>query len=169
MGTRTVRGNASSPRATAGLDLNAFVTCVSSISHPCSHKNVFEIKAMACDRVHPMFPNGNKKLEKIENRCYVPEWEQTEGIHGKDLDMLPNGNMGQEIRTVEDLGRLIREERHRRGYTQDDLAALCGVGRRFLNELENAKGKRYDIRLVLHIVRRLGFRVLMKPHAGRYE
>lgn len=116
-----------------------------------------------------MFPYGNKKLENTENMRYVPEWVQTEDIHRKDLNMLPNGNMDRDIRTVEDLGRLIRKERHRRGYTQDDLAALCGIGRRFLNELENGKNKRYDVRLVLHIVKRLGFRMLIKPHADSYE
>ena len=38
-----------------------------------------------------------------------------------------------------ELGRAIRAERKRTGLRQDELAALCGIGTRFLSELENGK------------------------------
>ena len=40
---------------------------------------------------------------------------------------------------VEEVARFVRDSRRERGLTQSDLAALAGVGRRFVSELENAK------------------------------
>ena len=43
------------------------------------------------------------------------------------------------ITTVKTLGELIRNERKRQNVTQIELAALAGVGTRFLRELEHGK------------------------------
>lgn len=43
------------------------------------------------------------------------------------------------IQTTQDLGKAIRQEREAQGYTQAKLAALCGVGTRFISDLENGK------------------------------
>lgn len=43
------------------------------------------------------------------------------------------------IKTATDIGRLIREDRKRRGLSQQAFADRVGVGRRFLSELENGK------------------------------
>ena len=43
------------------------------------------------------------------------------------------------IRSVADIGRMIRETRRRRKLSQLAFADLAGVGRRFLSELENGK------------------------------
>ena len=43
------------------------------------------------------------------------------------------------INTAADLGRLIRQGRQARGWTQAELAARCGTGERFIVELENGK------------------------------
>ncbi len=43
------------------------------------------------------------------------------------------------IHTAADLGRLIRQARQARGWTQAELAARCGTGERFIVELENGK------------------------------
>ena len=43
------------------------------------------------------------------------------------------------IDSPETLGRLIATERKRQGYTQSELAGLCGVGVTFLSQLENGK------------------------------
>ncbi|MDI9849509.1 helix-turn-helix domain-containing protein [Rhodoblastus sp. 17X3] len=43
------------------------------------------------------------------------------------------------LRNAEDFGRLIRERRRAEGLTQDQLAARCGVARRFIVELEGGK------------------------------
>lgn len=43
------------------------------------------------------------------------------------------------IRDVQTLGETIRQERKRQKVTQVELAALAGIGVRFLRELENGK------------------------------
>lgn len=45
----------------------------------------------------------------------------------------------QQIATSKDIGSLIRAERKRQGFTQTELAGLCGVGLTFLSNLENGK------------------------------
>ncbi len=50
-------------------------------------------------------------------------------------DLLPNGN----IDSVSDFGALVRSHRLKQGITQADLAALSGVGIRFISDLENGK------------------------------
>ncbi len=44
-----------------------------------------------------------------------------------------------EILNTEALGEVIRKERKRQKVTQSELAALAGVGVRFLRELEHGK------------------------------
>ena len=43
------------------------------------------------------------------------------------------------IRSAEEFGRVVRERRRALGLTQEDLAARCGVGKRFIVELEAGK------------------------------
>ena len=43
------------------------------------------------------------------------------------------------IRSVSDLGQFIRLVRHERSMTQQELADMAGVGRRYLLELEAGK------------------------------
>jgi y4mF family transcriptional regulator len=50
-------------------------------------------------------------------------------------ELLPNGN----ILSVADFGAIIRSHRVKQGITQADLAALSGVGTRFISDLENGK------------------------------
>jgi len=50
-------------------------------------------------------------------------------------DLLPNGN----IASVSDFWVLVRSHRLKQGITQADLAALSGVGIRFISDLENGK------------------------------
>lgn len=45
----------------------------------------------------------------------------------------------QQIATSADIGSLIRAECKRQGFTQTELAGLCGVGLTFLSNLENGK------------------------------
>ncbi|MGR9092510.1 MAG: helix-turn-helix domain-containing protein [Gammaproteobacteria bacterium] len=40
---------------------------------------------------------------------------------------------------IDAFGRQIRLQRKRHGLRQSELAALCGVGTRFVSELENGK------------------------------
>lgn len=55
------------------------------------------------------------------------------------LAQAPNIKATQTISTPRDLGNLIRKVREANGVSQQQLADLAGVGRRFLSELENGK------------------------------
>jgi len=66
------------------------------------------------------------------------------------------------IRILSDLGDAIRARRRMTGLTLDDAAALLGVGRRFLVELEN--GKRHaSIETVLRVLHGLGLELRVEP------
>lgn len=61
-----------------------------------------------------------------------------------------------QLRSVGDLGAVIRAERRRQGITQAQLADVCGVGVTFLSQLENGKrtaevGKALDVLTMLGI------------------
>ncbi len=63
-----------------------------------------------------------------------------------------------EIGTVAELGRQIRAGRRRVDLKQDELAALAGVGTRFLSELENGKAT-IEFGRVLRVLSALGLRL----------
>jgi y4mF family transcriptional regulator len=47
--------------------------------------------------------------------------------------------MFRNIGSVIDIGSIVRERRKALGYTQSEVAALCGTGIRFISDLENGK------------------------------
>lgn len=59
------------------------------------------------------------------------------------------------ILSSRDIGKVIRARRKADGLTQLDAAALCGVGARFLGELERGK-ETAQIGKVLRIVQGMG-------------
>ena len=63
-----------------------------------------------------------------------------------------------EIKDSKALGKLIREHRKSMGLTQRDAAGLCGVGERFLSELERGKPTA-ALGKVLQVIKRLGLRI----------
>ena len=63
------------------------------------------------------------------------------------LPMLPN---------VSTIGHVVRAERKSRGLSQQELADLAGVSRKWLSELENAKPNA-EIKPVLAVLQALGF------------
>lgn len=71
---------------------------------------------------------------------------------------IPNGT----ISTTEDIGNAIRAKRKRDGLTQADAAALCGVGTRFLGELERGK-ETAQIGKVLQILHGFGLGLQIAP------
>jgi y4mF family transcriptional regulator len=71
----------------------------------------------------------------------------------------------QKIQTIPTLGAFIRARRKKQGLTQGQLAAACGVGIRFLRELEHGK-ETCHIGKALHIVQMLGADLYM---VGRDE
>ncbi len=69
------------------------------------------------------------------------------------------------IVTVADIGAAIRAKRLAIGMQQEQLAALAGVGPRFLSEVENGK-ESAEIGKVLQVLRRLGLDVSIAPRGG---
>jgi len=69
------------------------------------------------------------------------------------------------IKTTWDLGDMIRKARKSQGATQAEFAALCGVGVRFISDLENGK---QTVRLgkVLQVVQCLGLEMSVLPRRG---
>ena len=73
--------------------------------------------------------------------------------------ILPNGNMG----SIE-LGRIVRQERKAQELRQVELAAACGVGVRFIVDLEAGKPT-LQLEKALLVVRTLGCMVTIDPPA----
>ncbi|PCI37512.1 MAG: transcriptional regulator [Rhodospirillaceae bacterium] len=47
--------------------------------------------------------------------------------------------MDNQIPTAQELGHVVRDVRKEQGLTQEDLAGMTGVGRRFVSDLEQGK------------------------------
>ena len=62
------------------------------------------------------------------------------------------------IHNTETLGEIIRGERKRQKVTQAELAALAGVGLRFLRELETGKAS-CQLGLTLEVLQSLGISI----------
>ena len=60
-----------------------------------------------------------------------------------------------------DIGRIVRATRKRAGLRQAQAAALCGVGTRFLSDLENGKTTLH-LGKVLQVLKGFGLRVVIK-------
>jgi transcriptional regulator with XRE-family HTH domain len=73
-------------------------------------------------------------------------------------EMLPYGK----IRSVAQLGQLVRRRRREAGVLQADAAALAGVGVRFLSELERGK-ESAEVGRVFQVLERLGLEVVVVP------
>jgi y4mF family transcriptional regulator len=75
--------------------------------------------------------------------------------------MVPHGK----IRSVKELGALVRQRRKDAGVLQADAAALAGVGARFLSELERGK-ETAEVGKVLQVLDRLGLELLVVPRGS---
>jgi HTH-type transcriptional regulator/antitoxin HipB len=64
--------------------------------------------------------------------------------------------------TVDEVGRAVRRQRRQLRLRQAELAALAGVGNRFLSELENGKPT-LEIGRVLKVLTVLGLEVALVP------
>ncbi len=62
------------------------------------------------------------------------------------------------------LGRCVRAQRKMQGATQVEFAALCGVGVRFISELENGKAT-MELGRVLKVLKSLGLEVSVQPRS----
>lgn len=66
------------------------------------------------------------------------------------------------IKSVDDIGLLVRARRKEQAATQADFAALCGVGARFISDLENGKAT-MELGKVLHVLYCLGLEMEVHP------
>jgi y4mF family transcriptional regulator len=88
----------------------------------------------------------------------IPVREDMQEKAKKSKEPFPYGK----IRDVCDIGAAIRTKRNAIGFRQEELAALAGVGPRFLSEIENGK-ESAEIGKVLRVLLRLGLEVSIKP------
>jgi y4mF family transcriptional regulator len=70
-----------------------------------------------------------------------------------------------QIRTASDVGALVRHTRRQQGMSQEELAALAGVTRRWISALESGKA-RAELALVLATLDALGL-VLISEDAPK--
>lgn len=73
---------------------------------------------------------------------------------------IPNGN----IENATDIGKCVRAQRKAQGATQPQFAALCGVGVRFISELENGKST-MELGKVLKVLKCLGLQLKLQPRS----
>lgn len=78
-------------------------------------------------------------------------------MQNKD-SILPYGK----VVSVDDIGRLVRAHRKSQSATQAEFASLCGVGVRFISDLENGKPT-MELGKVLHVLQCLGLEVSIQP------
>jgi HTH-type transcriptional regulator/antitoxin HipB len=70
-----------------------------------------------------------------------------------------------QIRTVKDLGAIIRDRRKKQGLDQADLAARVGVSRQWIVEVEKGK-PRAEVSLILKTLDALGVMIDLDDVAG---
>ena len=73
-------------------------------------------------------------------------------------NLLPNGK----IESPDDIGELVRLSRKKQGATQAEFASLCGVGVRFISELENGKPT-VQVGKLLQVLKCLGLEMTIDP------
>lgn len=69
--------------------------------------------------------------------------------------------MQNRVISVADVGAAIRKKRKEDGLTLIDAAALCGVGYRFMSDLENGK-ETAQLGKVLQVLKALGLDVFIE-------
>lgn len=66
------------------------------------------------------------------------------------------------VRSVADIGKAVRKKRKEDGLSLAEAAALCGVGYRFLSDLENGKATA-QLGKTLQVVSGLGLQIQVGP------
>ena len=70
--------------------------------------------------------------------------------------------MKDKIKSPDDIGTTVRKKRKEDGLTLADASALCGVGYRFLSDLENGKPT-VQLGKTLQVIAGLGLEVRLGP------
>jgi HTH-type transcriptional regulator/antitoxin HipB len=69
------------------------------------------------------------------------------------------------VRSPTDIGIFIRDSRKRKNLDQSELAAMIGVNRRWVMEVEKGK-PRAEVGLILKALEALGIRIAIDENAG---
>jgi len=80
------------------------------------------------------------------------------------VETLPNGK----ILDTQSLGDMVRQHRKLQGATQVEFASLCGVGVRFISDLENGKPT-IQMGKVLQVLNSLGLELVLKPRGWTHS
>jgi len=67
----------------------------------------------------------------------------------------------RKLKDMKQLGQIIRQVRKDQGLTQEQLAATCGVGLRFVRDVEQGKASCH-IGKVIQVVYMLGIKILIE-------
>ena len=70
--------------------------------------------------------------------------------------------MKANVKSAADVGKAVRKKRKEEGLTLADAAALCGVGYRFLSDLENGKPTA-ELEKTLQVLTGLGLEIRVGP------
>ena len=71
-----------------------------------------------------------------------------------------------QIKTTDNIGEWIKQERKRQGLTQKQLSGLLGISERLVGELERGKPTA-EIGKVLHILNGLGAKITLKSRGEK--
>lgn len=77
---------------------------------------------------------------------------------------IPYGN----ARSSAEVGRIVRARRKEEGLTQVEAASLCGVGTRFLSDLENGKAT-VELGKTLQVLAGLGLSLHVLPRGWQQD
>lgn len=81
---------------------------------------------------------------------------------GPSNQILPYGK----VSSADEIGKLIRAHRKSQSATQAEFASLCGVGVRFISDLENGKPT-MELGKVLHVLQCLGLDISIQPRGWK--
>ena len=114
---------------------------------------------MTCRSTQKMLPIGNILVPKcIKYGMMLPNSNIFVGLVFGNRDFC----MVQHVVTsMDELGSLVRLYRKKQGLTQDDVALMSNVGRRFVIELEQGKST-LQISKVLQVLQSLGVGLLLQ-------
>ncbi|MGB0238958.1 MAG: helix-turn-helix transcriptional regulator [Cycloclasticus sp.] len=80
------------------------------------------------------------------------------------MKTLPSGK----ILNTKSLGDVMRQQRKSQGATQVEFASLCGVGVRFISDLENGKPT-VEMGKVLQVLNSLGLELAIQPRGWTHS
>lgn len=96
--------------------------------------------------------------------CIFPERTYLLARVLSKMKTLPNGK----ILNTQTLGNVVRQQRKQQGATQVEFASLCGVGVRFISDLENGKAT-IELGKVLQVLNSLGLEMAIQPRGWTHS